>query len=72
MVVASFLLNYRALFWARARRAAPLGLLRYYRPLIVLRDGALPARDLAVLLSSAVVFWGLGGLIFARRDLSTL
>jgi ABC-2 type transport system permease protein len=72
VVVASFLLNYLAQFWEPAARAAPLGLLRYYRPLVVLRDGALPARDVIVLLSIAVVLWVTGGLIFARRDLATL
>ena len=72
LVVASFLLNYLAQFWEPARRAAPLGLLRYYRPLVILRDGSFPARDVAVLLSAAVVLWVSGGLIFARRDLATL
>jgi ABC-2 type transport system permease protein len=72
VVVASFLLNYLAQFWEPARRAAPFGLLRYYRPLLILRDGALPARDAIVLGSVAILLWLSGGLIFARRDLATL
>jgi ABC-type transport system involved in multi-copper enzyme maturation permease subunit len=72
IVVFSFLLNYLAQFWEPARRVAFLGVLRYYRPLFILRDGAWPLRDLAVLLGSAGVLWTVGGWIFARRDLSTL
>jgi ABC-2 type transport system permease protein len=72
VVLASFLLNYLAQFWEPARRAAPLGLLRYYRPLLILRDGAFPTRDVTVLLSAALALWVAGGMIFARRDLSTL
>ena len=72
VVLASFLLNYLAQFWEPARRAAPLGLLRYYRPLAILRDGTFPARDVVVLLSVGLVLWTAGGMIFARRDLATL
>jgi ABC-type transport system involved in multi-copper enzyme maturation permease subunit len=72
IVVASFLLNYLAQFWEPAQQLAPFGLLRYYRPLFVLRNGDWPTRDLAILLTSAAVLWSAGGVIFSRRDLSTL
>jgi ABC-type transport system involved in multi-copper enzyme maturation permease subunit len=72
IVVASFLLNYLAQFWEPARNLAPLGMLRYYRPLYILRDGSWPTRDLFILLSAGAILWTAAGLIFAQRDLSTL
>jgi ABC-type transport system involved in multi-copper enzyme maturation permease subunit len=72
LVVASFLLNYLAQFWEPAKHLAPLGVLRYYRPLFVLRDGTWPLWDMTALLTAAATLWTAGGLIFARRDLSAL
>ncbi len=72
IVIASFLLNYLAQFWEPAHDVAFLGMLRYYRPLYILRDGTWPWRDMSVLLGAAGVLWITGGIIFARRDLSTL
>ena len=72
VVLASFLLNYLAQFWAPAESLSFLGALHYYKPLQILRDGAWPLRDLAVLIASAAVLWIAGGAIFARRDLTTL
>jgi hypothetical protein len=72
VVVASFLLNYLAQFWDPARRVSFLGVLRYYRPLAILRDGAWPLRDMSILLGAALILWSAAGVIFSRRDLSTL
>jgi hypothetical protein len=72
LLLASFLLNYLAQFWKPAQRIEFLSLLRYYRPLLILRDGTWPLKDLAVLLGVAVAFWLAGGAILARRDLATL
>lgn len=72
LVVASFLLNYLAQFWEPAIDVAFLGMLRYYRPLFILRDGTWPLRDIAVLMGVAALLWISGGIIFSRRDLSTL
>jgi hypothetical protein len=66
-VLASFLLNFLAQFWEPAKRVEFLGILRYYRPLFILRDGSWPVRDLVVLLSVAIVLWVSAGLILARR-----
>jgi ABC-type transport system involved in multi-copper enzyme maturation permease subunit len=71
VVVGSFLVNYLAQLWGPARRLQFLSILDYYRPLNVLRDGAWPVRDIAVLMAVAVVLWVAGGLVFARRDLTT-
>ena len=72
VVLLSFLLNYLALFWDPAKRVAFLSILNYYRPVFPLRDGLWPWRDMGVLAGLVAVFWTVGGLVFARRDLSTL
>jgi putative exporter of polyketide antibiotics len=71
IVVGSFLVNYLAQLWEPAKRLAFLSVLEYYRPVNGLRDGVWPLRDMAVLGSVAVVLWIAGGLVFARRDLTT-
>lgn len=72
VVVASFLLNYLALLWEPAKKLEFLSILNYYRPVFPLRDGMWPWRDMGVLAAVGVVLWGTGGLVFSRRDLSTL
>lgn len=71
-VLASFLLNYLAQLWEPAERFAFLSILRYYRPLYILRDGVWPWADLAVLLGIGGACWAAGAAAFARRDLSTI
>jgi len=71
-VLGSFLLNYLAHFWSLADHLSFLSVLHYYRPLPIFRDGAWPVRDIAVLFASGTTLWTAGGLIFARRNLSTL
>jgi len=72
VVLGSFLLNYLAEFWEPLSRFAFLSVLKYYRPLQVVRDGHWPWRDLAILLTTAIGFWTAGGVIFSRRDLTTV
>jgi len=72
LVVASFLLNFLAQYWEPAKAVKFLGLLEYYRPAIILRDGAIPWSDLAVLLSAAAVAWTTGMEITARRSMCTV
>lgn len=72
LVLASFLLNYLAQFWEPADRVVFLSILRYYRPLFILRDGAWPLHDMLVLLGIAGVLWTAAGIVFARRDLCTV
>jgi ABC-type transport system involved in multi-copper enzyme maturation permease subunit len=72
IMVASFLVNYLAQLWQPAQRIAFLGVLRYYRPLMILRDGAWPVTDMAVLLCVGGACWAAAGVIFARRDLNTV
>jgi hypothetical protein len=70
-VVSSFLLNYIAQFWNPARRIAFLSILQYHRPLVAMRTGAWPVKDLLILLALALMLWFSAATIFARRDLST-
>jgi ABC-type transport system involved in multi-copper enzyme maturation permease subunit len=72
VVLASFLLNYVAQFWSVADGVSFLSILVYYRPLVVLRDGSWPIKDMSVLLTLSVLLWFAAGIVFARRDLSTV
>ncbi len=72
LLLASFFLNYLAQFWEPAEKIAFLGILDYYRPLLIMRDGVWPIKDMAVLLAVAVVLWTAAGVLFARRDVSTV
>ena len=71
-ILAAFLLNYLSQLWQPARDIEFLSLFAYHKPLEILRTGAWPWKNLGVLLGIAAIFWGIGGAIFARRDLSTL
>ncbi|MEX0677985.1 MAG: ABC transporter permease subunit [Pirellulales bacterium] len=72
ILLASFLLNFLAQFWTVAQRIRFLGVLDYYRPLYILRDGTVPWRDLGILLSVAAVLWIAAGIVFSRRDVCTV
>jgi hypothetical protein len=72
VLLASFLLNFVAQFWEFADRISPLGLLYYYRPLFILRDGIVPWRDVGVLLGVAAGMWVAAAIVFARRDVCTI
>jgi ABC-type transport system involved in multi-copper enzyme maturation permease subunit len=70
-VVASFLLNFLAQFWTPAEHLAWLSVLTYYRPAELIADGAVPWRDLLVLIGSGLVAWLIAGLVFTRRSICT-
>ena len=72
VLLAVFLLNYLAEFWHPLERIAFLSPLHYHRPVNVLASGALPWRDMAVLLGFGSAMWLAGGAVFARRDLCTV
>lgn len=71
-VFASFLWNFLGQYWEPADTYAFLSLLNYYKPAPILRDGAVPLTDMAVLLSVATVFWVAGCITFVRRDVCTV
>ncbi len=70
-LLASFLLNFLGALWEPAQRLEFLSLLNYFRPLIIVRDGALDAGHIAVLLAIGLVGWIIGGIVFTRRDIRT-
>lgn len=70
-VAASFLVNYLAEFWRPLEAVAPMSLLHYHRPILAIRNGAWPVRDLCVLVGAAGVAWAGAGVVFSRRDLMT-
>jgi len=72
VVLASFLLAFLAPLWSPAECVSFLSLLHYYAPLAIIRDGVWPVRDMIVLLACGGALWTAGGIVFARRDLSTL
>ncbi|NOS99075.1 MAG: ABC transporter permease subunit [Phycisphaerales bacterium] len=69
ILLSSFLLNVLAAFWPVAERVAFAGILRYYRPYVVLREGGPNMTDLVVLSVVAIVTWTAGGIVFTRRDI---
>jgi ABC-2 type transport system permease protein len=69
VLLASFLLSFLGQFWSVAERVRFLGLLHYYRPLLVVRSGEWPVRDLVVLLGLGLVLWTAGLWRFSRRDI---
>lgn len=71
VVVGSLLINYLRLLWEPARHIAFLSILDYYRPIIPLRDGHWPWKDMAVLGGTSLALWAAAGAWFFRRDLST-
>lgn len=70
-LISSFLLNVLGVLWEPAERVAFLGLLYYYQPLVIVRDGHLNGTHMAVLIGVAVIAWTTGGILFARRDICT-
>ncbi len=72
VLLTSFLLNFLAQFWELADRLSFLSVLYYYRPLFVLRDGAVPWGDVGVLLATAATLWIAAGVVFSRRDICTI
>ncbi len=72
LLLASFLLNFLAQFWELAERISFLGVLDYYRPLFVLRDGTVPWQDMGILVALAGAQWIAAGIVFDRRDVCTV
>lgn len=72
VVLGSFLLNYLSQLWQPIERLGVLSVLKFYRPIFVLNDGAWPWPDMAALGGIAAVLWAMAGAVFSRRDLSTI
>ncbi len=70
-LLGSFALNFLGTLWRPAEHLVFLSVLNYFRPLIIIRGGALEVRNLLVLVSVAVIGWTVGGVVFSRRDIRT-
>lgn len=68
-LLASFLLEFLGQFSPTARALGVVGILHYYRPLLLVRDGAAPMAHIVVLLGLAVALWGAGWIRFRARDI---
>jgi len=69
LLLASFLVNFLAAFLPAFEAIDFLGVLHYYRPVDVVREGRWPARDLALLGAVAGATWAAGLWAFRRKDI---
>ncbi len=68
-LIASFALNWFVSFWPAVQPLAFLGILNYFRPVIIVRDHCVPWDKIVVLLGMAAVTTTVGGVYFNRRDI---
>ena len=71
IVVTSFLVNFLAPLWPPAKQIAFLSFMHYYQPAKILRTGAFPWRDAAILLGGSLCVWSAAGARFMSRDVCT-
>jgi hypothetical protein len=71
VVAGSFLLNFLGPYWPIADAVSFLGLLEYYKPALILRDGGVPLANIVVLTAASALLWLVGMEITARRDIRT-
>lgn len=70
-LLTSYLIGFLSTLWEPARRIAFASFVHYYRPAQVMLTGRVPVRDVLVLLVAGALLWGLGGLVWSRRDVLT-
>lgn len=68
-LLSSFLLNFLATLSQTARSVSGIGVLYYYRPLVVVRDSGWPIRDIIVLLLAGLVCWAIGAWRYSTKDI---
>lgn len=71
-LLASFLVQFLSTLWPPAERVAFASVVHYYQPAQVMLTGALPVRDLLVLLIAGGCSWSIGGLVWSRRSVLTI
>lgn len=69
MLLGSFVLNFLATLSQTARHVSALGVLHYYRPLVVIRESGWPWWDMSVLVGAGIICWVIGAWRFAIRDI---
>ena len=72
ILLASYLVQFLSTLWEPAKRVAFASFAHYYQPARVMTSGEFPARDVAVLLASGGLLWGLGGVVWSRRSVLTV
>ncbi len=68
IVFYAFVINFLRAMWPALEPLAWTSFLRYYAPLIVIRDGAWPWGDMATLTVAGAIAWSAGLVVFVRRD----
>ncbi len=58
--------------WQPAKNLSFLSVMEYYRPAYIIESNAFPWQNTGILLSVAIVFWTIGGIIFRRRSICTV
>ncbi|MEK6644753.1 MAG: hypothetical protein AABZ08_12690 [Planctomycetota bacterium] len=64
-----FVLNVLRAIWPGFDALKWTDFLYYYQTVIVVRDEAFKWRDIGVLMSASTIWWGVGLLVFVRRDI---
>ena len=67
-----FLLHYLAQFWQPLKTVVFLSPLHYHRPVDVMLHGIRPWMDMGVLTCRGGLLWLAAGIVFSRRDLTTV
>jgi len=71
VVISSFLISFLAQLWSPFEHVRWLSVLRYYKPLDIVRYDAWPVNDMVTLFLVGAAFWGVGAVVFMRRDIRT-
>lgn len=71
ILLCSVVLNFIEPFIEATKTIRFLGLLNYFRPVDVVRTGQWPVSSMIVLISLSIIWWTIGLLMFARRDIPT-
>lgn len=71
VVITSFLISFLSQLWWPFQHVRWLSVLRYYKPLEIVRFDAWPVSDMVTLGLVGAAFWGAGAIVFIRRDIRT-
>lgn len=65
----SFVINFLATLWPALESISFTSFLTYYAPLLIIRDEVWPLRQMAALVGTGALLWGIGLVVFSRRDI---
>lgn len=72
VLLASFLLNFLAQFWAPAKSFSFLSVMEYYRPAYIIQSGVFPWSDVFCLGVIGLTAWTAGGMVLRSRSVCTV